>query len=340
MKKRLKELAELVGGSVAGDGDIIVSGVAGIETAREGDITFIANPKYKRMLLTSQASAIISDSPVQGKPTLITPNPYLAFARILELYHPTIIEEEGIDPTTIVSPDACIEDGVWISSHVYIGKGTRIGKRVKIFPGVYIGNGVEIGDDTIIHANVSIREGTRIGKRVMIHCNSVIGSDGFGFAKDGTRYVKVPQVGRVRIEDDVEIGACVTIDRATMGETVIGRGTKIDNLVQIAHNVEIGEDSLIIAQVGISGSTRIGNRVTLAGQVGVVGHITVGDDSKIGAQSGVINDVPSEKVYTGTPAIPHRDWQKIQALLKRLPEMRREIIALKEEISHLKEGKG
>ncbi len=339
MKKRLKKLAELVGGGVAGDGDIIISGVAGIETAREGEITFIANPKYKRMVLTSRASAIISDSPVEGKPTLITPNPYLAFARILELYHPTIIEEEGIDPTAIVSTDAYIDKGVWISSHVYIGRGTRIGERVKIFPGVYIGNGVEIGNDTIIHANVSIREGTRIGKRVIIHCNSVLGSDGFGFAKDGTRYVKVPQVGRVRIEDDVEIGACVTIDRATMGETVIGRGTKIDNLVQIAHNVEIGEDSLIIAQVGISGSTRIGRRVTLAGQAGIVGHITVGDDTTIGAQSGVIGELKPGGTYTGTPAIPHRDWQKIQALLKKLPEMRREIIALREEIGYLKKGK-
>lgn len=330
--KSLDELARFVGGEVGGDGDVLITGVANLEDADEGDITFIANPKYMPMLATTKASAIIASPDItdslRGRNCLIIKNPYLAFAKILTLFTPPTPFYKGIHPKVEVHPTAIIGSSPSISPFVYIGEGSRLGDRATLFPGVYIGRDVTIGDDTLIYSNVSIREGCRIGNRVIIHCNTVIGSDGFGFAKDGTKLYKIPQVGIVRIEDDVEIGACVTIDRATLGETVIRRGTKIDNLVQIAHNVEIGEDSTIVAQVGISGSTKVGKRVTLAGQVGVVGHIEIGDDVMVGGQSGVTKDLPPRQAFSGMPAIPHREWLRAVGIFAKLPEMRKTLMEL------------
>jgi len=338
-RKSLAELASFVGGKVSGDGDVVITGVASLEDADEGDITFLANPKYMPMLATTKASAIIASpditDSIRGRNCLIVKNPYLVFARILTLFTPPTPFYKGIHPKAELHPNAVIGSSPSISPFVYIGEGARLGDRVTLFPGVYIGRDVTIGDDTIIYSNVSIREGCWIGNRVIIHCNSVIGSDGFGFAKDGNKLYKIPQVGIVRVEDDVEIGACVTVDRATLGETVIRRGTKIDNLVQIAHNVEIGEDSTIVAQVGISGSTRIGNRVTLAGQVGVVGHIEIGDDVMVGGQSGVRKDLPPKQAFSGTPAIPHRDWLRAQGIFSKLPEMRKTLLELEERVKGL-----
>ncbi len=336
MKVKLKDLARTVEGRVTGDEETIITGVAPIERAGKGDITFIANPRYAPYLKQTGASAIISRTPVEGMTTLVVDNPYLAFAKILSLFHPGERPEAGIHPQAFISPTARLGEDVYVGPFAYIGEGVRIGNRVVIHPCVFVGDRVEIGDDSIVYPNVSIREGCRIGKRVVIHCNSVVGSDGFGYARDGGEHVKIPQVGIVRIEDDVEIGACVTIDRATMGETLIGRGTKIDNLVQIAHNVEIGEGSIIVAQVGIAGSSRVGRGVTLAGQVGVVGHVSIGDGCTVGAQSGVAKDLPPGGTFSGTPAIPHKDWLKVQALLPKLPDLNREVRELKKELEALR----
>ncbi|MBI5874264.1 MAG: UDP-3-O-(3-hydroxymyristoyl)glucosamine N-acyltransferase [Deltaproteobacteria bacterium] len=339
--KTLKELARFVGGDIAGDENIAISDVAGIDNAGEGDITFIANPKYIAMIANAKASAFIVSPDVKaqaGKNFLYVKNPYLAFAKILALFNPPPLPYNGIHPDAYIHPTAKIGSSVSIYPHVFIGEDAVIGDRVSLYPGVFVGRGASIGDDTILYSNVSVRERCHIAKRVIIHCNSVVGSDGFGFAKDGAKYHKIPQVGIVRIEDDVEIGACVTIDRATLGETVVGRGTKIDNLVQIAHNVTIGEDCVIVAQAGIAGSTKIGSRVTLAGQVGVVGHIEIGDDVIIGSQSGVAQDITSKGVFSGSPAIPHRDWLKAQNIFAKLPEMRKMLLELEKRVKELEEG--
>lgn len=340
IKKTLRELAGLVGGDIAGDENVIINGVASIDTAEEGDITFIAGPKYIAGISGTKASAIIASPEIKerhGRNFLYVKNPYLAFAKTLAFFNPPPLPYQGIYPDAYIHHTAEIGSSVSIYPYVYIDEGANIGDRVLLHPGVYIGRGATIGDDTILYSNVSVRERCRIGKRVIIHCNSVVGSDGFGFAKDGSKYHKIPQIGIVRIEDDVEAGACVTIDRATLGETVIGKGTKIDNLVQIAHNVTIGENSIIVAQVGIAGSTKIGSRVTLAGQVGVVGHIEITDDVVIGSQSGVAQDVKEKGVFSGTPAIPHREWLKAQNIFAKLPEMRKKLLELEKRVRELEE---
>ena len=339
-EKTVEELASLAGGRVVGDGSVVIKDVASIEEAGPGDITLMASPRYAGYIESTRASAILVGDEkyvVEGKNFIVVDNPYLAFARILECLRPGLRPQPGVHPKAEIHKEAHVGKDVTVCAFVTIEEGARIGDRVVIYPGVYIGRDVEIGDDTIIYSNVSIREGTKIGNRVIIHCNSVIGSDGFGYAKEGSHHYKIPQTGIVRIEDDVEIGACVTIDRATLGETVIGRGTKIDNLVQIAHNVRIGEDSIIVAQVGVSGSTRIGSRVTLAGQVGVVGHIEIGDDVTIGAQSGVAHSLPSRGVFSGSPAMPHPEWLRAQSIFARLPEMRRRLNELERRLRELEE---
>ncbi|MBI5327078.1 MAG: UDP-3-O-(3-hydroxymyristoyl)glucosamine N-acyltransferase [Deltaproteobacteria bacterium] len=348
--KTLKELACLVDGEVSGDGNIVITGVAGIDNAKQGEITFIANPKYAAWISNTRASAIILSPDIKahdglsaaeqaGKNFLYVKNPYLAFAKILAVFNPSPIPYIGIHPHAHIHHTAEIGSDISIYPHVYIDKDANIGDRVTLYPGVYIGRDASIGDDTVLYSNVSVREGCFIGKRVIIHCNSVVGSDGFGFAKDGVRYHKIPQTGIVKIGDDVEIGACVAIDRATFGQTAIGRGSKIDNLVQIAHNVEIGEDSVIVAQVGIAGSTKIGNRVTLAGQVGVADHMEIGDDVIIGSQSGVTHDIPSKQVFSGMPAIPHREWLKSANIFAKLPDIRKMLLELEKRVEELEEGR-
>ncbi|MEE8423791.1 MAG: UDP-3-O-(3-hydroxymyristoyl)glucosamine N-acyltransferase [Thermodesulfobacteriota bacterium] len=338
MKKSLKELAEIVGGKVFGDRDIAIKGISGIKDATEGDITFLANPRYARQLSSTCASAVIADSFAEeyNLPVLAVNNPDRAFSKILNLFNPKPFPLNGIHPSAAISSTALVGDNVSIYPNVYIGDKTKIGNGVTLFPGVFVGNDAEIGDDTIIYANVSIREGCKLGKRVIVHCNAVIGSDGFGFVKEKNRYEKIPQVGIVRIEDDVEVGALVAIDRATMGETVVGKGTKIDNLVQIAHNVKIGKDSIIVGQVGIAGSTQIGDRVILAAQVGVLGHLKIGDDVVVGGQSGVAKDLPDKSAFSGSPCIPHMEWLKSQAVFPKIPEMKRELKKLKKDIEKLK----
>jgi UDP-3-O-[3-hydroxymyristoyl] glucosamine N-acyltransferase len=339
MNKKLKELAAWVGGTVIGDGDVDISGGAAIEEAQPGEITFISNPKYLSMLSATKASAVIvSPTVTQGdKPLLSIANPYLAFAKILSLYTQKAYQPKGIAPQASISPTARVGKEITVYPFVCVGDRCSIGDRVTLYPGVSVGEDSSIGDESILHAHVSIYPGTIIGKRVILHSGVVVGSDGFGYVKDGKKNVKIPQVGHVEIEDDVEIGANTTVDRAALGKTVIHRGVKIDNLVQVAHNVVIGEDSIIVAQVGISGSTKIGSNVTLAGQAGLTGHITVGDNVMVGAQSGVMNDLPPNSAYTGSPAIPHREQLRVVSATLKLPEMRKTLKEIDARLKRIEE---
>jgi len=337
MEKSLKELAELVGAEVAGDGSVLISGVAGIETARAGHITFIANPKYLGKAATTNASAIICgpEVTIAGKPLLKIANPYLAYAKIVTFFHPRPQQSGLIDERAILGRDVRLGRNVTLHPFVVIGDGCVLEDGVTVYPHCFLGSNVFVGEQSLIYPNVTIRERCIIGKRVIIHPGTVIGSDGFGFAKDGATYYKIPQVGIVQIDDDVEIGAGNTIDRAAMGRTWLQRGVKTDNQVHIAHNVTVGEDTVLVAQVGVSGSTTIGKRVTLAGQVGVVGHITIGDDTIAGAKTGISGDVPARQVVSGYPHLPHRDWLKSSRIIARLPEMRQTIKKLEDKIALL-----
>jgi len=340
MKKKLRELAEWVDGTVVGDGEIEIFGVSGIDEAQAGEITFVANPKYLRKLSETHASAVIvSKEATRGeKPLLSVANPYLAFAKILTLFSQKPYQPKGIDSNAWISPTARLGKDLTLYPFVYIGDRCSIGDRVTLYPGVYIGEDSFIGEDSILYPNVSIYSGTVIGKQVILHSGVVVGSDGFAYVKEGKKNVKIPQIGKVEIEDDVEIGSNTTIDRATFGKTIIRRGVKIDNLVQVAHNVTIGEDSIIVAQVGISGSTKIGSNVTLAGQVGVVGHIEIGDNVMVGAQSGVANDLPANQGYTGSPALPHREFLRVITLFPKLPEMRKSLIEIEKRLKMIEEA--
>jgi UDP-3-O-[3-hydroxymyristoyl] glucosamine N-acyltransferase len=337
MKKTLKELAQIVGGKVIGDAEVEISGVASIDEAKTEEITFIANPKYLSKLTQTKASAIIVSPEVTQaeKPLLSVTNPYLAFAKVVSLFSSHPYRPKEVDPHAWVSPTAQLGRDLTIYPFVYIGDRCRIEDRVTLYPGVAIGEDSSIGEDSVIYSNVSIYSRTVIGKRVILHSGVVVGSDGFGYVKEGRKNVKILQVGSVEIEDDVEIGANTTIDRAALGKTVIRRGVKIDNLVQVAHNVVIGEDSIIVAQVGISGSTKIGSNVTLAGQVGVVGHIEIGDNVMVGAQSGVAHDLASNQAFSGTPAIPHREWLRTVSVFPKMPQMRKTLLDIEKRVEEL-----
>jgi len=340
MKKTLKELAEWLGGKVVGDGDVEISGVASIDEANPGEITFIANPKYLPKLAQTKASAVIVSPEVTQaeKPLLCVPNPYLAFAKVVSLCSSQPYQPKGIDAQAWVSPTAQLGKDLTLYPFVYVGDRCRIGDRVTLYPGVFIGEDASVGEESILYPNVSVYSRTVIGKRVILHSGVVVGSDGFGYAKDGKKNVKIPQVGTVEIEDDVEIGSNTTIDRAALGKTIIRRGVKIDNLVQVAHNVIIGEDSIIVAQVGISGSTKIGSNVTLAGQVGVVGHIEIGDNVMVGAQAGVTHDLPANQGYVGSPALPHREFLRAITVFPKLPEMKKTLNEIEKRLKELEKN--
>jgi len=339
MKKKLKELAQWVDGTVAGDGETEISGVAAIEDARVGEIAFIASPKYLQKLKETNASAIIVSKEVSqaDKPLLRVANPHLAFAKILTLFFQKPYEPKGIGSNTWISPTARLGKDLTLHPFVYVGDRCSIGDRVTLYPGVYVGEDSAIGEDSILYPNVSVYPGVVVGKRVILHSGVVVGSDGFGYVKEGKKNVKIIQVGRVEIEDDVEIGANTTIDRAALGKTIIRRGVKIDNLVQVAHNVVIGEDSVLCAQVGISGSTKIGSNVTLAGQVGVVDHVEIGDNVIVGAQAGVTHNLPGNQGYVGSPALPHREFLRAITILPKLPEMKKTLIDIEKRLKKIEE---
>jgi UDP-3-O-[3-hydroxymyristoyl] glucosamine N-acyltransferase len=334
----LTELAERLGCRLEGNGDLEVTRVAGIERAGPGDLTFIANPKYASQLRETRATAVIAGDAAEGAPCAVlrSPNPYLAFAQAVGIFAPRHVPPAGVHRLADVAPSASIASDASIAAFVSIGEGATVGARTIVYPHVTIGAGAHVGDDCVLHARVSIRERVQIGNRVVIQDGAVIGSDGFGFARrpDGTHY-KIPQIGDVVIEDDVEVGANSAIDRPAVGETRIGAGSKIDNLVQIAHGVKVGRDVLLAAQVGIAGSTVVEDRVTLAGQVGVAGHLTLGKGVIATAQSGIPNSVDAGAFISGYPAIDNRDWLKSSAVFRRLPDLKKLVGELQKRLDEI-----
>ena len=341
---KLSELAALTAARIDENAsDVEISGAAGLDDARGGDVSFLANPRYTPKVNTTQASAIYlsEDAPIERKiPVLRAKNPYLAYTRALRLFHPEPEFVSSVHESAVIDPSAEVAENVWIGAGVVIGPSSRIAEGVHLYPNVTIYEDVTIGKDSTIHSGTAIRERSQIGERVVIYNNVVVGCDGFGYAKDEQKsWLKIPQTGRVVIEDDVEIGAGTTIDRASVGESRIGRGTKIDNLVQIGHSCTIGEDSLLCAQVGLAGSSHIGSRVILAGQAGVAGHLTIGDDVVLTAKSATSHDVPAGKMISGIPAFDNREWLRSTAAFRRLGEMQRRIRELEKKIDELVSNK-
>lgn len=319
-EKTLREIAELVKGRLEGEPEKVIKGVNPLEDATPEEISFLSNPRYLEKAKNSKAGAIFvyEKSGIEGKNLIIVKDPYLAMSILIDEFYPSSKIFEGISSLAFIHPTASVGKGVSVLPFSYIGKNSKIGDNSFIYPHVFIGDEVELGRDCIIYSMVSIYSRCFIGDRCIIHSGVVIGSDGFGFARDENGYRKINHLGMVIIEEDVEIGSNTTIDRATFGETRIGAGTKIDNLVQIGHNVKIGKNCAIVAQVGISGSTEIGNNVLIGGQVGIVGHIKIEDDVKIGAKSGVHRDLKRGEVVSGIPILPHRDWLRLNLMIQRL----------------------
>jgi UDP-3-O-[3-hydroxymyristoyl] glucosamine N-acyltransferase len=345
---KLRDLAEqlqcrLEGGGAPGPGDIDIQRVAGIEHAQPGDLTFLDNPRYGSFLGTTRASAVIV-SAAQAIPAgaalgiLRSATPYITFARAVALFAPASTQKPGVDALSRVAPDATIGSGASIGPFVTVGAGASIGARTIVFPHAAIGAGVHVGDDCLVYTHVSLRDRVVVGHRVILHDGVVIGSDGFGFAKqaDGT-HLKIPQTAGVVIEDDVEIGANSTIDRPAVGETRVRAGTKIDNLVHIAHGVTVGRRVIFAAQVGVSGSTVIEDDVILAGQVGVAGHLRLGKGVMATAQSGIPSSIDAGQYVSGSPAIPHQDWLKASAAYRQLPALRKRVAELEHRIAELEE---
>jgi len=339
MRKTLRELAQYLEGELVGDESVEIGGLAPIREACEGEITFLDNEKYYPDLARTGASAAIVGRTTEippGKSGIRVEAPYYAWARLMEVWFPPEPRRRiGISERSWIGQDVAFGRDVNVWPGASIGDRARIGDRCDIHPGVVIGPDCRIGADSVLYPNVVIYRGCELGERVILHAGVVIGADGFGYILHDGIHVKVPQVGNVVIEDDVEIGANTTVDRAMIGSTRIGRGTKIDNLVMVAHNCQVGQACIIISQAGLSGSTRLGNYVTLAGQVGVVGHLSIGDGAKVGAQSGVTKDVPAGEVVLGSPAIEIHESKRSLVLLKYLPEMRERVLELEERIKAL-----
>jgi UDP-3-O-[3-hydroxymyristoyl] glucosamine N-acyltransferase len=338
MRKTLGEIAKFVDGEIVGDPGVVITGICGIKEAKPGDLTFVANPKYVSLMENTQASAIITSRDIKNasKPIVRTDNPSLAFAKMVSLIAPNETTHfKGIHPTAIIGNNVKLGADVSIGPYVIVDDSVSIGDKTVVYGGCYIGHHTVIGSENLIYPRVVIRERIKIGDRVIIHSGTVVGSDGFGFATVKGLHHKIPQIGTVVIEDDVEIGANVTIDRARFDKTIIGKGTKIDNLVQIAHNVVIGENSIIVAQAGISGSTVLGKNVMLAGQAGLVGHINIGEGVIVAAQAGVTKSIPANTKVSGYPAKPHETAKKVNACLQRLPQLVEKVKELQQKIEEL-----
>lgn len=338
MRKTLKEIAALIDGEVVGDAGTVITGVAGIKEASAGDITFVANAKYIPLIRETGASAIITSRDITSspKPIIRTDNPSLAFTKVVSLILPEEIKHpKGIHPTALLGKGVSLGKDVSLGAYAVVADNVSIGDNSIIYAGTFIGHDTKIGSGCLIYANVSIREKVSIGNRVIINSGTVIGSDGFGYVNVEGRHQRIPQTGTVVIEDDVDIGANVTIDRARFDKTLIGEGTKIDNLVQIAHNVIIGKNCIIVAQAGISGSTVIGNNVTLAGQAGISGHLKIGDGAIVAAQGGVTKSVAPNTIVSGYPAKPHDIARKVNACVQNLPRLYEAVAQLKKKIAEL-----
>lgn len=345
----VNEIAKQIQAKVIGDGGISISGTAKIEEAGAGQITFVSNPTYLKYLSSTNASAVlISESMATEKlperstmPVLLwVENAYTAFLQVLRIFHPSPdVIPPGIHHSAVIADSAQLGNEVRIGANVVVGESCKIGSKTVIAHGTVLGDNVQIGDDTTVYPNVTVGDGCKIGSRVIIHSGTVVGSDGFGFApqKDGA-YSKIPQTGIVVVEDDVEIGSNCSLDRATMGETRICKGTKLDNLIQVAHNVVIGENTVIAAQTGISGSTKVGKQCILAGQVGIAGHLEILDNVIIAAQSGVSKSIKKPGTYFGYPAKAHSRALRIEGVIRQLPELLKDVEDLKKELAQLKES--
>lgn len=335
VKLTLFEIAKRVGGQLEGDATRTISGAAPFETAAANEITFAAEAKFLKRIGKTEAGAVFvpMDCRGSGADMIRVAHPQVAFSKVLRIFYPPQRPRAGISPWACIGTSFSCGEAPAIGAFVTIGDRVVIGHRLTLYPGTVIGDDVKIGDDVRIHPNVTIGSGSRIGNRVVIQAGTVIGSDGFGYAHDGSTYHKIIHRGIVQIDDDVEIGAGNTIDRATFGKTWIQRGVKTDNLVQIAHNVTVGQDSVIVAQVGISGSVTVGKHVILAGQAGISGHLSIGDNAIIGPQSGIAQSVPDGEVVSGSPEMPHRTWLRVQRILPGLPDLKKQLNQLQNRLA-------
>ena len=341
MEFTAKQIAEVVNGEVVGDENVAVSVFSKIEEGKPGSLTFLSNPKYTNYIYSTEASIVLVSSKFvpehEVKATMIkVENPYDCLARLMMMYESSKPKKKGIDPLAFVAPSAKVGEDVYIGAFAYIGENTVIGDDTKIYPHAYVGDNVKIGENATLYQHVSVYAECRVGNNCILHSGCVIGADGFGFAPTENGYEKIPQIGNVVLEDDVEIGANTCIDRATMGSTIVHKGAKIDNLVQIAHNDEIGSNTVIAAQTGVAGSTKIGEWCMFGGQVGVAGHITVGNKVNVGAQTGVNSHVEGNQTIMGYPAMSYRDFMKTSVLQRKLPDMMKRIDALEKEIKAFK----
>lgn len=336
-----QQIAHVLDGSVDGDPNVTVNDFSKIEEGRPGTLTFLANPKYTSHIYTTQASVVLVNSDfVAEKPlqtTLIrVANAYAALAVLLDFVEKNKPQKKGIEAMSYVADSAKVGSDVYIGAFAYVGEGVTIGNNVKVFPHVYIGDGSVVEDNTILYSGAKIYQGCKIGKNCIIHSGVVLGADGFGFAPEEGVYKKIPQMGIVKIEDDVEIGANTTIDRAVMDATIIRKGVKLDNLIQIAHNVEVGANTVMAAQVGVSGSSKVGENCMLGGQVGLGGHISIGNNSSIGAQSGVISNIKEGSAIIGSPPLPIKDFFKSSIIFGKLPTIYKQVNELEKELKELK----
>lgn len=336
---KLSELARAVGGKITGAADTVISGVSSLERAQPGDLAYVEGARFGKAALTSKAAAFVVAQPLADlpRPQLVIANPKYAFARLVQQFFTLPYKARGISPQVVQGTGVQIGSDVSIWPFVTLGDRVRIGARVTLYPGVFIGDDSVVEDDSLLYPNVTVRERCMIGKRVIIHSGTVIGSDGFGYVLHEGRHCKIPQIGTVVIEDDVELGANVTVDRAAQSRdhTLIKRGTKVDNLVQIAHNVTVGEHNILVAQVGIAGSTTLGSHVIVGGQAGIADHIEIGDQVMIAARSGVNRSLAGNQIVSGTPAMPHEISIKAQAMVPRLPELRQQVRDLMHRVQQL-----
>jgi UDP-3-O-[3-hydroxymyristoyl] glucosamine N-acyltransferase len=340
VRKTLREIAALVEGEVLGEVESTIDGVTNIEDAGPTDITFAVPPHIEKAAASKAAAVIVpADITTFPKPAIRVANPRVAFTKVLELFTPPTIVERGVHPAAAVGRNVRLGNNVAIMACVVIADDAEIGDNTVIYPHSYIGRGVTVGGDCVLYPNVTVNADCKLGSRVIVQSGAVIGSDGFGFVTVGGCHHKVPQVGNVIIEDDVEIGANAAIDRATTGSTVVSRGTKIDNLVHLAHNVVIGENCFLVAQTGIAGSAKVGNNVTFAGQSGSVGHITIGDNCVFAGRAGAASDVPANSFFAGFPARPHKEWLKGEAGMRKLPELLKKVQAMEKRLAELEKGK-
>lgn len=345
MKFKAQMIAQFLKGEIEGNPEAEVENISKIEEGKPGTLSFLANPKYEKYIYETKSSIVLVNKDFKAEKTVSATlirveNAYEAFASLLELYQQSKPRKTGISARAGIHETAVLGENVYAGDFAVVEANAKIGNNVQIYPQVYIGDGVEIGEGSILFAGVKVYEGCRIGKNCIIHSGVVIGADGFGFAPQADKsYKKIPQIGIVIIEDNVEIGANTCVDRATMGATVIHKGVKLDNLIQVAHNVEIGENTVIAAQTGMAGSSRVGKNNVLAAQVGIVGHISLGDDVKIGGQAGVIKNVKDGDALQGSPAIAFKDFWKASAVFGMLPDLRYQIMQLEREVRELKEKK-